>query len=391
MGNNTIPMTVSTGTTVTSGTALMSGSFRVPGTPLAAGVNRTATIYLERLSDPSGTATNTAWTQDPLSAQSVPMYRVVDKATIEVVNREPPPLQTPALPSVTMRPMPDFWKWPSSAVASKQTSTFGANDFYRSVNGAMWFPWSNRPFASSTELLLVPNMDALGLLQSYERPATIQQLPALSGTAIPNGLFDAVHVPTRFAGIHTTTGSAAAANLANAGIYQEITPANQISSYREPGRVNLNTVTGDDVWNAVVAGSLQTSGTAMPVLSRSSAAFNNAPATTMHAVLALTGSVTFAGSGNTPPRQDSHAMLTPPDQLNQTHSIYTATRLANTATVRSNVFGIWITVRESVANDPDSIKLHRAFYIFDRSIPVGFEPGKDHNVWDAVLLRRIIE
>jgi hypothetical protein len=27
----------------------------------------------------------------------------------------------------------------------------------------------------------------------------------------------------------------------------------------------------------------------------------------------------------------------------------------------------------------------------DRSIPVGFEEGKDHNVWDCVRVRRVIE
>ena len=55
------------------------------------------------------------------------------------------------------------------------------------------------------------------------------------------------------------------------------------------------------------------------------------------------------------------------------------------------MFAVWITLRESVANDPDSVKYHRAFYIVDRSIPVGFEEGKDYNVWDCVRLRRIIE
>ena len=43
------------------------------------------------------------------------------------------------------------------------------------------------------------------------------------------------------------------------------------------------------------------------------------------------------------------------------------------------------------AADPDAIRYHRAFYIIDRSIPVAHEPGRDHNVWDAVLLRRIVE
>jgi hypothetical protein len=41
--------------------------------------------------------------------------------------------------------------------------------------------------------------------------------------------------------------------------------------------------------------------------------------------------------------------------------------------------------------DSGEIKRHRAFYIVDRSIPVGFEPGEDHNVDKCVLLRRIIE
>ena len=253
----------------------------------------------------------------------------------------------------------------------------------------MWFTWPNRPFISSAELLLVPGEDALGMLQSYVQPTTTQTLPAMVANAIPNGLFDAVHVPTRFSGIHTTISNSGTAALATAGIYPEVTPVNQITSFREPGRVNLNTVTADDVWAAVVAGPLQTSGSAAPVTSRGTSNFAANPATGMHTLLALSG--LMANSGTTPPMQDSHPMLSPLQQLNPIHRIYTATRLANTATVRSNVFGVWITLRESVANDPDSIKLHRAFYIFDRSIPVGFEPGKDHNVWDAVLLRRIIE
>ena len=36
-------------------------------------------------------------------------------------------------------------------------------------------------------------------------------------------------------------------------------------------------------------------------------------------------------------------------------------------------------------------KRHRAFFIIDRSIPVGFEPGVNHNVDETILLRRYIE
>ena len=78
---------------------------------------------------------------------------------------------------------------------------------------------------------------------------------------------------------------------------------------------------------------------------------------------------------------------------------------------RSSVFAVWITVGffEVVAppsplpagvdasmypdgyalgselnSDTGDVKRYRAFYIFDRSIPVGFERGQDHNVHKAI-------
>jgi hypothetical protein len=142
----------------------------------------------------------------------------------------------------------------------------------------------------------------------------------------------------------------------------------------------------------------QTSGSAAPARLRPGGSgtaanvnFDTRPAIGMHDLLSLSGSNGFVTTGTLPPVQDTHPKLAPAAAFNPAHNLYTATRLANTATTRSNVYGVWITVRESVANDPDSIKLHRAFYIFDRSLPVAFEPGQDHNVWDAVLLRRIIQ
>ena len=34
---------------------------------------------------------------------------------------------------------------------------------------------------------------------------------------------------------------------------------------------------------------------------------------------------------------------------------------------------------------------YRAFYLFDRSLHVCYEPGADHNVEDAVLIERFLE
>ncbi|MGE0697135.1 MAG: hypothetical protein AB7O59_23700 [Pirellulales bacterium] len=97
------------------------------------------------------------------------------------------------------------------------------------------------------------------------------------------------------------------------------------------------------------------------------------------------------------------------------------TRLANTLTTKSNVYAIWITVGyfevtpwdappqdnikpdidfahpdgwqlgAEIGSDSGEVKRHRAFYIYDRSIPVGFEPGRDHNFQDGVLVKRYIE
>jgi hypothetical protein len=46
---------------------------------------------------------------------------------------------------------------------------------------------------------------------------------------------------------------------------------------------------------------------------------------------------------------------------------------------------------DSIGNEVAPIRRNRGFYIFDRSMPVGYERGRDHNVRDAILLRRVIE
>jgi hypothetical protein len=89
------------------------------------------------------------------------------------------------------------------------------------------------------------------------------------------------------------------------------------------------------------------------------------------------------------------------------------TRLGNVFTTHSNVFAVWITVgffeveanpggvdtehpdgyrlAQEVGLDSGEVKRHRGFYIIDRSIPVAYQSGVNHNVDRAVLLRRFIE
>jgi len=101
-------------------------------------------------------------------------------------------------------------------------------------------------------------------------------------------------------------------------------------------------------------------------------------------------------------------------------------RLGNLVTTRSNVYAVWITVGyfevqpltpqelaqlQSTKTEPEiqriypgyyklgrelnvdtgEIERHRAFFIFDRSLPVGFSRGKDLNVEKAILVERYIE
>jgi hypothetical protein len=87
------------------------------------------------------------------------------------------------------------------------------------------------------------------------------------------------------------------------------------------------------------------------------------------------------------------------------------TRLGNTTTNRSNVYAVWITLGKfqvqqvgvSLSN-PDGYKLvapyndaagnqvkTRGFYIFDRSIPMGFQRGQDLNIEKGMLLERVLQ
>ena len=77
-------------------------------------------------------------------------------------------------------------------------------------------------------------------------------------------------------------------------------------------------------------------------------------------------------------------------------------RLSGMVTTKSSVFSIWITigyfqvdefgrVGAEIGSDEGDVNRDRAFYMIDRSIPVAFEPGRNHNVDQTILLRSIIE
>ena len=119
------------------------------------------------------------------------------------------------------------------------------------------------------------------------------------------------------------------------------------------------------------------------------------------------------GSDNTTPRHDA--------ARNPYFRYQGLQKVGNLFSTNSNVFAVWVTtgyfevegndadnnlatpaaidaahpdglrLAQEVGVDTGEVKRHRAFYIIDRSIPVGYEPGHRHNTDKAVLLKRFIE
>jgi hypothetical protein len=381
-------------------------------------------IHLERLADPAGTVSQAVWDADQSPAATgtgtfTQRYLVVDSSTVTVWNTGTTG-HHPLPASHTLRgarraidhPQQGFWR-PVTEASGTITIPPPPNPANHSlpnlVTGASatnvaWLPWPNRPFISAAELLLVPQGSAIEILQNYRRltPAESGTIGLGQGVPVPLALLlDAVHVPTRFAGIHASgTGNLGGANPLDVGLNLGVFTANQVSAFREPGRVNLNTVTGSDVWNTVVGGPLDAAvvsgttarlgmfatGASLATLNPAGSLFDILRAVNPAGGTVVSDTSTLVSGSRAPMPTGVLAW-----DVNPMHALYTATRLANTTTPRSNLFAIWITLREKIDNDPDSVRYRRGFYIVDRSIPVGFSEGQDLNVWDAVRLRRIIE
>jgi hypothetical protein len=243
-------------------------------------------------------------------------------------------------------------------------------------------------------------------------------------------------------------------------------PFNYLSRFREPGRININTILDSNVWDAAVRGfpgmcgqlPEGDSGTFLLhlVLSRQGYGTN--------AASMLQHNDTFPSLFSHPFRTADSADMMPPlpaqlrrspaeggltrRDLNPYPSINDTDRplfasdstlpyqdaarnpyfryqglqkVGNLFSTNSNCYAVWITMGyfEVEANDADNdpstpatidaahpdglrlaqevgvdsgeVKRHRAFYIIDRSIPVGYEPGHRHNTDKAILLKRFIE
>jgi hypothetical protein len=380
----------------------------------------------------------------------------------------------------------------------------------------MAFPWLthlNRPFTSQMELLQVPATNQYDLLNhfSLRDPATSEFTPPNTAFGAPysytdtntnqicyrllnffqaqanasstgaqlgpqfNRLFDYVGVPSPYANADLYYNAAhfnstAAPGASNpAATYRP--PFNKLSRFREPGKVNINTVYDDPgsaygapVLSALFKGNLQMDPNAASI--GGSIAFANdllvsrrgyAPAASIYApnssfpsifsnpyraqdagdlvpnITGLQRTSIDAGflrsqSVNSSPAMNSliaydQATATTPTQYDNTNRnpyfrYQRYQKLGNLVTTRSNVFAVWITVGyfevdpytgggntqvfdaahpdgytlgQEVGLDSGNVVRHRAFYIIDRSIPVGFLPGSRLNTDECILVKRMIE
>jgi hypothetical protein len=206
-------------------------------------------------------------------------------------------------------------------------------------------------------------------------------------------LLDAAIVPSRFAGtsLHVADPSA----LTNIGM--DKIPANQLSRWREPGRVNLNTILSNTsctdpqldqaVWRAVL-------GQDATVAWNS---FATSPATSIRDMLTLKQATTIyrdtaatSGGGNS--NGNANWKKNREYDFNPALTYATAIRLANVATIRSNVFAVWITLKVTDRTSSFTAPAyHRLFAIVDRSVPVGFQSGAPLNARDTIRLQRLLE
>ncbi len=352
-----------------------------------------------------------------------------------------------------------------------------------------WLAWNNRPFANPMEVMQVPVSMPSRLMHEFDIfPTTVDNPYNASSSAdvqrfrghFPHllnffhssdtvagddgadyyRLFDYVETPSPFVGAEkwynptTLTGSN----------FHFHPPFNHLSRFRDPGRVNINTIFDTDIdnpiWEGIAKGfpAMDPIGPYGPEMFRRIMFSRRGYPTTGtnfnfywldSDVPTLFGNpFRPADSADLAPlpgmvqTQPVQATLLREDLLNSRHDALFVpvpesgeacqnpgrnpyfryqglARLSNLVSNNSNVFAVWITVGyfevepnppnlaapngvdaahpdgfrlgPELGTDTGEVKRHRAFYIIDRSVPVAFEPGQNHNVDKAVLLRRYIE
>jgi hypothetical protein len=368
------------------------------------------------------------------------------------------------------------WQNPSSQPWINNNTTNSLANYYGDpIKPYPWLAWNNRPYVSQLELMMVPSSDPSRMLKEYQLPtppltnaipyeptqgSDIPFFPSLLNffesypAASPNRadsfyrVLDYIYVPSRFVDAELQ-GDPALMGVGS-GNHLFHPPFNLIPNYRESGRINLNTIYDERVfnglrnyfpadWNKFVR---SRRGDPLNASSDILASNSNYPTEFVNPFRSTRGASMVPLSNMQQLREiDATLLRSDPAATTQPLFQYQSTneydnpdrnpyfryqgleRLGNLVTTRSNVYSVWITVgyfevkpkRKNVAagemvdgipdvahpdgyelgqemgSDTGEIVRHRAFYMIDRTIPVGFQRGQDLNVEKAIILKRFIE
>jgi len=321
-----------------------------------------------------------------------------------------------------------------------------------------WLTWNNRPFVSELELLLVPKTRSSQLLRQFgvidpPPPAVPDPYAGLTwhyghllnffdNRTTSDGahfyrVFEYLGVPSRFIGTETWLNSTTFASGVGTDNFHP--PFNRVPAFREPGRMNINTIYDDRPWRALTgltaidfatpdelawsdsrrgygaagAGIIYIDDAYPTIFAnplRSSGSGRLVPLATMvrsDIDCTLLRSNVIPPSGTAASGQPNFATTSGGTHIDPNRNPYfryqSIQRLSNLVTSRSNVYAVWITIGlfevdpvtgglgQEIGNETGEVQRHRAFYMIDRSIPVAYEPGENHNVDRAILVRRFIE
>jgi hypothetical protein len=334
-----------------------------------------------------------------------------------------------------------------------------------------WLTWNNRPYVSPLELMLVPSSSPWRLPYEMRRVGTLADLDHPDhGHLVPwahllnffyedpdgpdpnfSALLDWTEVPSRFVGTKKWLSAAINYTQQLPELQGYGPPFNHVSRFRDPGKVNINTIPDQFVWSALdnpnigIAtpwSDVQTSLIGPNAIAERPAFYGNPlRAAASHDLMPLSTLETPSADATLlrrAPEDDSKMLFEFTSASEATNAdlhpyfyYHKLQRLGNLVTSHSNVFAVWITVGyfevypwngsnpatlalsrtdptavsplpdaahpdgyqlgPELGSDSGAIGRHRAFYIIDRSIPVGYKPGDDVNVERAIVLRRFIE
>ena len=354
------------------------GTFKATSWPGAASYQSGADtiVFLERLEDPTK-----PWNDTPTNSGYNP-YVILDRLGVKRVNRTGEG---------------NNWKTyirESSVWNNGPFETTGDSAGIVQLNPAVksWLPWPNRPFISHAELVLVSQANGAGRFWDYKTPKNKRASNPFYELPTPL-LLDATIVPSRFAGSQVTVDPA---TLTAVGM--DKIPFNQLSRWREPGRVNLNTIVSntnctdpqlnDAVWWATMGPDAAVSLDEFVTNQNG----NGQPAKTIQELLTLMqDQAIYIDSAAAAGVKGNSWKKNRPYDLNPMAAYATATRLANVATIRSHMFGVWVTLRVRDTSPGGIDSYHRVFAIVDRSRPVGFAAGRDLNVRDTIRVLRYLD